>query len=222
MSKPSLSGRAKGYGMKPDRFREECLRLARPRLNLRRRQGVGDVVGIWSGWGCIPHPPGAWEHRITVSCDWLRRNDFPLSGLLGVYENPDYRSFRERFIAVQADEPGVALHGNGGIELVGTEDVALPPVEALEVYGNEEMRNLLHSPDQTALLDAYEERCPLHYADREGIYAMLGGWHVLWPENDAYDDEPGRLVLWTFKDSEPWLEVWQRPSGQLEVVPRIT
>jgi hypothetical protein len=51
---------------------------------------------------------------------------------------------------------------------------------------------------------------------------MLGGWHEPWPENDAYDDEPGRLVLWTFKNSEPWLEVWQRPSGQLEVVARIT
>jgi hypothetical protein len=141
---------------------------------------------------------------------------------LGVYETLDDMPFRERYMAVQADGPGFVLLGGGGIELVGTEDVALPPVEALEVYGSEEMRRLLQRPAQSSPLDTYEERCPLHYADKEGIYAALGGWHVSWPESDAYDDEPGRLVLWTFKDSEPWLEVWQRPSGQLEVVPRIT
>lgn len=215
--------------MDPAQFREECQRLSRPRLNLRRRRKPGDVVGIWGGSGCLPPPPGNWKHRITVSCDWLHRNGFDLSGFLAVYENRDddtsFRSipFRERFRAVQADEPAIALSGTDGIDLVGTEDVALPPVEALEVYGSAEMRRLLlPSLDQATLLDTYEERCPLHYADKEGIYALLGGWHVPWPENDAYDDEPGRLVLWTFKDAEPWLEVWQRPSGLLEVVPRIT
>jgi hypothetical protein len=123
---------------------------------------------------------------------------------------------------VHADASRVAISGGDGIELIGTEDVALPPEGALEVYGSEEMREVLHDPNQAGLLDAYEYRCPLHYANKEGIYAMLGGWHEAWPDNEAYDDEPGRLVLWTFKDSEPWLEVWQRPTGQLEVVPRIT
>jgi len=208
----------------PEQFREECQRLARPRLNLRRRSGPGDVIGVWGGSGYLPPPPGAWRHRITVACDWLTRNGFSLSGLLSVYENLDEgRTLDERFIVVRSDGPSATLSSSDGIQLVGTEDVALPPVEALEVYGSEEMRSLLHNPDQAEpLLSTYEERCPLHYADREGIYAMLGGRHVPWPENDAYDDEPGRLVLWTFKDSEPWLEVWQRPAGHLEVVPRIT
>ncbi len=210
--------------MEPGRFREECQQLARPRLNLRRKDGPGAVVGVWGGSGTLAPPSGAWKHRITVSCDWLHRNGFGLSGILSVYERLDDVPFRERFVAVKTDDrASLASLVTGGAELVGTEDVALPPVEALETYGSAQMRSLLRSPDQAnPLLDAYEERCPLHYADREGIYAMLGGWHVPWPENDAYDTEPGRLVLWTFKDSEPWLEVWQRPSGQLEVVPRIT
>jgi hypothetical protein len=140
---------------------------------------------------------------------------------VGVYENfDDVRTLREQFTVVQADQPALALLHSDGIELVGTEDVSLPPERGLEVYGSEEMREALDDPDQAGLLESY--RCPLHYADDEGIYAMLGGWHEPWPENDAYDDEPGRLVLWTFKDAEPWLEVWQRPSGHLEVIPRIT
>jgi hypothetical protein len=129
---------------------------------------------------------------------------------------------REQFAVLHAAGPSISLSSSDGIELIGTEDVALPPEEALEIYGSEEMRKVLHDPDQVGLLESYPERCPLHYADREGIYAMLGGWHVPWPENDAYDNEPGRLVLWTFKEAEPWLEVWQRPAGHLEVVPRIT
>jgi hypothetical protein len=206
-----------------NRFREECQQLARPRLNLRRRRGPGDVVAIWGGSGCLPPPSGAWRHRITVACDWLNRNGFSLSGLLGIYENlEDVRRLREQFTVVQADQPAHALLGSDSIELVGTEDVALPPERALEVYGSEEMREALDDPGQADLFESYTFRCPLHYADDEGIYAMLGGWHELWPENDAYDDEPGRLVLWTFKDAEPWLEVWQRPSGQVEVIPPIT
>lgn len=206
------------------RFREECRRLARPRLNLRRREGPRDVVGVWGGSGPLPlpPPPGPWEHRITVSCDWLHRNGFGLSGLLAVYERRDDVPFREQFAAVRADGVRTDWSAGGGIGLVGAEDVALPPVEALEIYGSEAIRRLLEGPDRASLLDTYEEQCPLHYADEEGIYAMLGGWHVSWPEDDAYDAEPGRLVLWTFRDAEPWLEVWQRHSGQLAVVPRIT
>lgn len=202
-------------------FDEECQRLARPRLNLLRRQQSGEVVGVWGGTGPLSPPAGDWRHWITVSCDWLSRNGFAVSGLLGVYENTNGDHFHE-FTAVTGEATGGRLLGGGGVELVGTEDVALPPPEALEVYGSPAMRELTQRGNEGNPLATYQERCPLFYADAEGIFATLGGWHVPWPENDAYDDELGRLVLWTFKDSEPWLEVWQRPSGQLRVVPRIT
>src|SRR5262249_24848724 len=138
-------------------------------------------------------------------------------GYLGVYQSLD-----EGYFAVLSQEPGLSFSGSDGVGLIGTKDLALPPVEALEVYGGDEMRQLVQDSSDSDPIRTYEQRCPLHYADEEGIYAMLGGWHVPWPENDAYDDEPGRLVLWTFRDAEPWLEVWQRPSGKLDVIPRIT
>jgi hypothetical protein len=140
---------------------------------------------------------------------------------LSVFENTDENHFHE-FEAVVGERPVGRWTSPDGIELVGTEDLALPPVEALEAYGSTAMRELTQRGNEGNPLATYEERCPLYYAKSEGIYAILGGWHVPWPENDAYDDEPGKLVLWTFKDSEPWLEVWQRPSGELHVIPRIT
>jgi hypothetical protein len=64
--------------------------------------------------------------------------------------------------------------------------------------------------------------CPLYAPKSEGLYAVLGGWHVLWPEDDSYDRDDSRLVLWTFHKSEPWVEVWSDNAGSLSVIPRIT
>jgi len=33
--------------------------------------------------------------------------------------------------------------------------------------------------------------------------------------------EPGRLVVWTFHEAEPWVEVWL-DGGRLKAIPRIT
>lgn len=207
--------------MEPEWFRAECERLSRPRLNLRRRQGEGECVAVWGGWGCLPSPPGTWEHRITVACDWLGRNGFDLSGLMGVYANTDDDA-AERYLVVRGEPEEGGLTRNGGIGLVGGEDVALPPVDAFETHGREELRRVFEAPQLPKWLLDYEERSPLQDEDQGGVFAILGGWHQLWPEDDAFDVEPGRLVLWTFQDAEPWLEVWQRPSGELEVVSRIT
>jgi hypothetical protein len=39
---------------------------------------------------------------------------------------------------------------------------------------------------------------------------------------DAYGGQEGRLVLWTFHEAEPWVEVWLDKGGRLKAVPRIT
>lgn len=196
-------------------FDAECQRLARPWLDLRRRR-EGKAVGVWGGPGPMPPPEGDWEHWFTVSCDWLARHGFHLSGLLGVYKNCASRKVRE-FVALLG-EPSEAGWGEG-IELAGTEELSLPPPEALELFGNRAVRDLVRGDPTGTPLAHYDEGCPLY---RKGIFISLGGWHISWPEHDAYDEETGRLVLWTFQDAEPWLEVWQRPSGILEVMPRIT
>lgn len=197
-------------------FDAECRLLARPRLDLRRHQS-GEVVGVWGGVGPLQPPVGNWEHWLTVSCDWLARNGFPLSGLLAVYENRAEGAFHE-FAVVLGSRTEVVGWG-GGTELAGTEEVSRPPEEALQMYGSPAMRESISSGLAGTPFANYSDQCPLY---RKGILLSLGGWHIPWPEYDTYDQEAGRLVLWTFEGAEPWLEVWQRPSGQLEVIPRIS
>jgi hypothetical protein len=58
------------------------------------------------------------------------------------------------------------------------------------------------------------------YWDR--AYATLGGWHFPWPDDDWRDLVDNTLLVQTYMDSEPWIEVWQEPSGELKVIERIT
>jgi hypothetical protein len=51
---------------------------------------------------------------------------------------------------------------------------------------------------------------------------VLGGWHMLWPEDDRFDRGDNELLLWTFEDAEPWVEVWLTAQGELVVQERIT
>jgi hypothetical protein len=136
---------------------------------------------------------------------------------LSVYENRDDSRSELGFVAVVGKEP-LPL-GSDGLLLYGAEESSLPPLEALELFGSEEMKECVRSENEASPLNQYNEKCPLH---RKDIDVMLGGWHVPWPEDDAYDQREGRLVLWTFRDAEPWIEVWMTDAGQLNVVPRIT
>jgi hypothetical protein len=35
----------------------------------------------------------------------------------------------------------------------------------------------------------------------------LGGWHMMWPDDDFYVPPETQPVLWTVRDTEPWIEV---------------
>ncbi|HKB06291.1 MAG TPA: hypothetical protein VKD90_29115 [Gemmataceae bacterium] len=59
---------------------------------------------------------------------------------------------------------------------------------------------------------------PLYH---EGVYAQLGGWPLTWPEEADVEQLGRRLVLRTYRSSEPWVEVWRKGRGY-EVSLRIT
>jgi hypothetical protein len=125
-----------------------------------------------------------------------------------------------------------------GIPLFGEESYSLLSFDELLSSGSALLDKILRATghtradaesksfrDSQAITDYEQEahrHCPLYCSKSEGLYAVLGGWHVLWPDDDSYDRDYGRLVLWTFHDSEPWVEVWLDKSGKLSVLPRIT
>jgi hypothetical protein len=110
----------------------------------------------------------------------------------------------------------------------------LPPIDALFRFGSPKIHAWLaqngwkptwgynaNFPDRV-LGDAYDaafqNQFPLYTGD---AHAMIGGWHFPWPDDDWEELLNDVLVLCTFEDSEPWLEVWLR-AGAFEVVQRVT
>lgn len=50
---------------------------------------------------------------------------------------------------------------------------------------------------------------------------MLGGWHMPWPEGDWVELIDRPLLVFTFEESEPWVEVWKWDDGY-KIIQRIT
>ena len=48
----------------------------------------------------------------------------------------------------------------------------------------------------------------------QGAYAIVGGWHLMWPEDDFYIPRELTFVMLTLHDAEPWYSVWYSPMNQ--------
>lgn len=225
----------------PDDLPEPVRRLVKPRLALRtERLGLADILaGAWGGSGVVPLPAGVRgerepEHWVTVECDWLDRNGFGLRGCISVYAVSSLE-----FVAV--NDPTATLAGAGGRPLYGREEWSLPDEPAVEAYVPSDKWPRL-GPDYFRLA---QKNCPLF---RDDVAMVLGGWHVQWPDGPprlpalaelnaridrsggpgtltaavTFPMEPYRLAVWTLLDSEPWVEVWVGPAGELYAVARIT
>jgi hypothetical protein len=111
----------------------------------------------------------------------------------------------------------------------------LPPIEAIFRFGSESVQQWLRDhnwqpgwgyndnfgdPAPAKEYERlYQSECPLYSSD--GVFAMLGGWHFPWPDGDWQDLLDQSLLVWTFKESEPWVEVWNTAQG-FRVIQRIT
>jgi hypothetical protein len=228
----------------PDNLPEYVRRLIRPRLALRtQRPSPSDALaGVWGGTGVVPLPAASSEarHWISVDCGWLERNGFGVKGCLSVYEVGSLD------IGVLND-PGWAFPERvaDGIPLFGREEESLPDSQVFEAYLTEAENGAVEGEVGADYFTCAQANCPLYDG---AIAAVLGGWHVGWPdgppnlprlrvqteridavggpgvmpEGETYRCEPYRLVLWTFRDAEPWVEVWGDGAGELHAVARIT
>jgi hypothetical protein len=179
------------------------------------------------------------HHWISVDCSWLERNGFGIRGWMSVYDTPcsDFR-------VVNDPEPEVVNLGDG-LPLVGQEELCFPHEHVLDAYLTDEEKASLAKGYEGLGKDYWkfvQTGWPLSIHD----VAVLGGWHIIWPDGQpslprlrvvierldrAYGNvtaaevfrcEPYRLVLWTLRDSEPWVEVWGDDTGKLYGVSRIS
>jgi hypothetical protein len=209
-------------------------RLAKPSLLLNERPSDTGIVAYWGGRGRQgSRLPAGDRHWITLDCAWLANHGIRVRGSLGVYEVDSRRKWP---MPISLDQrPDVPLSRLGiqdGIPLYGHEAPSFPPFEAVCLYGGSVIDEWLDSlgaerTEYDALVmtelaasyqQEYRKRCPLF---RDEYAAVLAGWHTIWPDDEFYIPREMRLLLWTFRDAEPWIEVFERaPNFPIRV--RIT
>lgn len=193
------------------------------------------------GPGPVPPPGPRLQHRITLDCEAFPEPFAGATGSASLYthhvdegavlfgpkvsmERPELLSRATQWLT-RARTPTL-LYGHPGM--------SLPPIEAVFRFGSlrfqawgaeigwdpqwadsadPAFRELARVYDQ-----AYRANCAVYFND---VHAVVGGWHMPWPDGDWQERAADTLVLWTFVDAEPWFEVW-RTADAFRVIPRIT
>ncbi len=122
---------------------------------------------------------------------------------------------------------------DGGVGLYETPRMSLPPIEAVFLQGGNEIGDWLQQNNwdrtwgyndnfsDSALVAEYEAWWQSQHPFYTGEgFAILGGWHFVWPDDDWHELINDELVIWTLT-GEPWIEVWSR-GGVYRVVERLS
>ncbi len=214
--------------MTPDMLISEGRRLARP-CNFLCAKGNGPVAAIWHDRDDAEIEATGHRCWITLDARFVPGLPKEISGFLTVFS--DEEKCQGGRIEVQPVRPQRI-----GIELYAAEKAVLPPIDAVFARGSDAVGEWLVANkwqrdwgynsnfSDRGIVEAYEgqwfKEHPLYRDD--DTYAVLGGWHSTWPDDDWHQMIDEQLLVLTIRDSEPWIEGWRMRSGQLAVVQRIT
>ena len=186
-------------------FKAEAEKLARVGY-LLRKTGSGEPAAYWHGIGqgklciCFNDGPRWLNVRLSEEAGEVSASDEPLRSPVPLYA--------QRYIS-------------------------LPPIDAVFQLGSERVESYLveqdwprdepfnsNFPGETAheYNGLWMGNCPMYLND---IAAVLGGWNMPWPDGDFEDLLGSELLLWTFEDAEPWVEVFRKET-KYSVFQRIT
>jgi hypothetical protein len=195
--------------------------LQRP-VVLLTEDGEGEPVAKW--YGIEEDDEQCW---LTVAARSIPNAPSTLDNYLTLYTSENSaKTGRIEVTPRWPDRDGIALYAQ-------SENI-LPPINAVFLRGSSAVEEWLKTnrwqrtwayndnfPD-TAMVKAYEgvwfDEFPLY---RDGVAAALGGWHMPWPDGDWLEYVDKQLLIFTVRDSEPWVEVWFE-RGQLYVRQRRT
>ncbi len=193
-----------------------------------RPQENGPPAAIW-------HPrnrdkiTATGEHCwLTVDTSRIPNRPPSLRGYVGVFtDEKSFESGRVEVLQNWPERPGVKLYAHAAN--------VLPPIDAVIAYGSEAVGDWLRSLGwsrewgyngnlQDTAVQEYEriwqQEFPIYF--ESDIHAILGGWHFPMPDSDWEELCDEQLLIFTLRDSEPWVEVWQTRSGGFKVIQRIT
>jgi hypothetical protein len=206
----------------------EGRRLARPCVYLRI--SGQHVAAIWGGEGIVPCGDGPYRHWLSIACRYIPAGTDGRAGCLSIYTNET--DCVSGIVAV--DDSLTLPDSTDGLKLYAHPESSLPPLEAVFKLGSSEVAEWLAANDwqpDWGYNDNFRDWIPVETYERayqnqlplfnESAHAVLGGWHMAWPEGDWDELVDKRLIAWTFAESEPWVEVWENES-RFRVIQRIT
>ena len=205
---------------------EQAELLSRPAVYLSPTH-EGDQVGVW--WG-PSHGSGEHNDNCWLSLDCVLLPELGFSkGALEVVWHAHSGTGSAAVAASVAQRPAALAH-----PLRALRGRSLPPIDALFRFGSDVIGRWLETcgwqrdwgyndnfPDGLArqYLHLFEQEHPLY---TDSAWVVVGGWHFPWPDGDWASRLQDRLVVTTYRDSEPWLEVWATTDDLLQVKARTT
>jgi hypothetical protein len=213
--------------------------LQRPSWVLRTEPTDSGVIGFWGGER--GDMPDALPPEVTAFCG--RRHILTLSESLlagiGVRQGPvslfewESATYGTSY-RVESDS---RLHFKdlsfNGEALYATPEPSFPPFTAVSLYGSDRvaawLKDLgLSRHDYWQVTDGLVTQYMDEWTRRSAFIriagdVIVGGWHVLWPDDDFYMPPELQLVALTLRDAEPWFELWySRPRLGFHARTRIT
>lgn len=214
--------------MTSEQLIEEGRKLQRPCVFLRT-QGSGPVAAVW-------HERDDDEIESTGHHCWLT---------VDARQVPGMPSSTTSYISLFTDdekcqggrvEVSPSWRKRGGTELYAHAASVLPPIDAVFARGSESVGEWIRSHGwnrtdryngnfkEAAIVREYERiwhrEFPIYF--ESDIYAVLGGWHFPTADDDWHELLDEQLMVFTIRDSEPWVEAWRTRAGQFRVIQRIT
>ena len=207
---------------------KEAQRLSLPVAHLKAlRQPANSKrpVAIWN-----KTPQGEGSKRLWLMVDLRQHPNTKLreNGVLYVF---DSNSESGSAVLKRGELPAVLA---GQVALYAVEAQDLPCAEIVMRKGSEELQawgrevdgeTAAPNSDRLLPLRRFEEKWEGTHPSRKShggsVFAQLGGWPVTWPDESAAQQLRCELVLRTYQNSEPWLEVFRRGKSY-DVKIRIT
>jgi len=205
----------------------EGRRIKRPTV-LLTPAGSGEVAAIWYGRdNAFKSSDG---QRCWLAIDTRFIPSLAEQGWLAIFTND--KTFQGGHVELLSAPPT-----KEGSPLLSKEIEVLPPIDAVMALGSPAVDQWLAENGwrrqwsynrnfrDRALVEKYEaverRENPRFWKD-SFAYASVGGWQMVWPDGDWKELLEATLLVQTYAESEPWVEVWKLPSGQFKVIQRIT
>jgi hypothetical protein len=196
---------------------EEGRRLSRPCLALTTHAS-GELAGVWDERPSFMVGDHEYEHVISVLGDLL---PVRLRGVLHVsidLDNNGGQAILDPDNRIPSELSFTRLYAR--------EHKPLAPSGVLENLGRPAISswfkhlNSANSDDWEVAMQYWEawldetHRLP-------DLYAFVGGWHEGWPSESWSERAGQQLLLWTFRRSDPFVQVWF-DDGAISVVQRLS